>query len=163
MAYLAAGIGPVAATFGLTHFLEDHKPEKIYCLGTAGIINQDKYRIGDIVCASQVSSNSYSEHAYSVEKMKDISIPVSPGFTESRVYCPQEISKTEKKRLSLEKHHDIENLEAYAYAFVAQKFKIPVSIVLGLTNIVGPEAHAQWKANEGYICEKLKLMIQSHV
>jgi len=50
-AYLAAGVGPVAAAFGLTHFLEDYRPDSIVVIGTGGVIDVDNFKIGDVVVA----------------------------------------------------------------------------------------------------------------
>jgi len=79
------------------------------------------------------------------------------------VFCPQEITKSRKLAADLNKSgHDIENLEAYAFAYVAKKFKIPILSLFGLTNKVGPNAHRDWKKNEAMICaamaEKIKTL-----
>ncbi|MDB4980250.1 MAG: purine-nucleoside phosphorylase, partial [Myxococcales bacterium] len=41
----------------------------------------------------------------------------------------------------------LENLEAFAVARAAAAAGIPFAAVLGITNQVGPRAHAQWRAN----------------
>jgi len=66
-AFLSAGIGPVAAAFGLSHFLEDYRPHKIITFGTAGAINLS-YNIGEIVIAKTVSMQSGTTALYSPKK-----------------------------------------------------------------------------------------------
>lgn len=156
-AYLAAGVGPVAAAFGLTHFLEDYRPAEILALGTAGVINAKNCEIGDVVAISEVVTASGLPSAYT-PKAQVSRIKLSPFRKENRknrtappparAYCPQEITRDEASRALLAKvGHDVENLEAFAFAFVAKKFKIPILIFLGITNAVGKDAHAQWVKN----------------
>lgn len=161
--FLSAGIGPVAASFGLTHGLKDYTPEIIVTLGTAGIINTAKFKTGDIVLTQSVSTDSGSPDVYTPEKMAGLGCPLPTPFEDLknqyklvRVFCPQEITRTESRRkILLDKKHDVENLESYAFYFVAKKFKVPVIGFLGLTNTVGPNAHEEWKKNEEQVCAKL--------
>lgn len=146
IAYLAAGIGPVAAAFGLTHFLEDYRPQSIIGIGTAGIIHPKKFSIGDIVCARSVTTAAATAGTYAPRLQKSRLILSPPKFQSAHVYCPQEITTSEFRRAALaQAGHDIENLEAFALAFVANKFRIPCEILLGLTNHIGPNAHAEWR------------------
>lgn len=149
IAYLAAGIGPVAATFGLTHFLEDYRPEKIIGIGTAGVIR--KFKIGEIVVGKKVFNGS------SLPLSLDPSSQRERGkFPHVNIFAPQEVSRTEEQRVQLEQSgYDVENLEAYAFAFVAKKFRIPFVSLLGLTNFVGPKGHKEWKKNEQKVMYKL--------
>lgn len=165
-AYLAAGIGPSAAAFGLTHFLEDYQPELIITLGTAGIINTKKLKIGDIAIATKAGVDSGAKDVFTPKPCATIYWQIPKGRLSYNtslplrnpvsVFCPQEISCTEAKRRVLARAgYDAENLELYAFAFVAQKFKIPMVSLLGLTNTIGPKAHAEWVKNEETVVERL--------
>lgn len=157
--FLAAGIGPVAASFGLTHFLEDYQPEKILAIGTAGIINKAKFKIGEIVLAKTVATESFFEGVYTPAKQPhqeamDTGLP--KGWEgEATVYSPQEITKDETHRKILEKKYDVEHLESFAFAFVAKKFNIPIQIILGLTNFTDENAHRDWKENQEKVMKKI--------
>lgn len=161
--FLAAGIGPVAASFGLTHFLEKYKPEKIISIGTAGIINDDRFKIGDVAYVSSVHQDSQGADAYLVSKVKQIKV-ANEAFAEFvkdndlqalRVYAGQEITKSKERAAVLKSHYDAEHMESYAFAYVAQKFRIPYLGLLGFTNFVGPNAHEDWKQNEDAVCKRL--------
>jgi purine-nucleoside phosphorylase len=176
-AFLAAGVGPVAAAFGLTHFLEDFRPRRIIGVGTAGIINQDKFRIGDVVTAKSVTTASGMSDGYVPQLQSSrISLVGSSASAEddkvwagddkvwagddkpknARVFAPQEISRTEaRRRALLTAGLEVEHLESFAFAFVARKFRIPITIVLGLANSVGPRAHAEWKKNAADVMQKV--------
>ena len=161
VAYLQAGIGPVAATFGLTHFLENYRPERIVAIGTAGTFNAKHFPVGTIVQAKSVSMVSHVPGMYAC---KDSPLLCKEGLGEVdlpfvRVYAPQEITSDAKRATQLAKHYDVEHLESYAYAFVANKFKIPLQITLGLTNVVGPKGHEQWKKNEGDVMKRVSNLI----
>ncbi|MEZ5397942.1 MAG: hypothetical protein R2724_34960 [Bryobacterales bacterium] len=41
----------------------------------------------------------------------------------------------------------VEHLEAYAVAWACREAGVPFVAVLGIANVVGPDAHAQWLAN----------------
>ena len=41
----------------------------------------------------------------------------------------------------------LENLEAFAVARAAAAARLPFAAVLGVSNVVGPKAHAEWRAN----------------
>lgn len=42
---------------------------------------------------------------------------------------------------------DFENLELYGVALAATDFGVPWGAVLGVSNVVGPDAHPQWREN----------------
>lgn len=165
-AYLACGIGPVAATFGITHFLEDYLPEQIVAVGTAGVIDTKRFKVSDLVCAESVSyvgrHSDVSDWQTYVPKNLPQTLDLSQPFLQlahlprAKVFAPQEISSGPAWRASLlGLGYQVEHLESFAYAFVAQKFGIPISIVLGLANEVGPNAHAEWQKNEANIMQKI--------
>lgn len=155
VAYLAAGIGPVAAAFGLTHFLEDYRPEMIVGIGTAGVINP-KLKIGDVVVGKLISPNSAQKIISTISRPLCPFCPHSPEWPQVNIFAPQEISRTEAQRMRLQKAgYDVENLEAYAFAFVAKIFRVPFVSLLGLTNHVGPKGHEEWVRNEKKMCQKL--------
>lgn len=166
VAFLAAGIGPTAASFGLTHFLEDYQPKVILSLGTAGIIDPKKLNIGDIAWGDTISA--FTKTAFSVGSVTYKDVPTSSPkavkaylkdklFINSvRVYAPQDITLSNAHRRDLQKQgYAAENLEAYAFAFVADKFKIPHISLFGMTNIVGPNMHAEWRKNEAALVKKM--------
>lgn len=153
----------MAATFGLTHFLEDYRPRKIIAIGTAGTFNEKRFPVGSIVQAKSVSMVSHLLGFYAC-----VDAPLAPwgegqgegkAPTPVRVYAPQEMTTDAKRARQLAKHHDVEHLESYAYALVADKFKIPLQIILGLTNVVGPKGHAQWQKNEAGVMQKISKLI----
>lgn len=155
----STGIGPVAATFGLTQFLQKHQPQQIIALATAGIIQKNKYNLGDIVVAEIVATHAGSLQTY-VPQIQESVIHCTPrihhSLKKAKVYAPQEITRGQEWADFLtQTDFDVEHLESFAWAYVAQKFGIPATIILGLTNFVGPHAHQQWQQNEAAVMQKI--------
>lgn len=178
MGYLAAGVGPVAATFGLTHFLEDFSPVQIVAVGTAGVINTKKFKIGDIVTVQSAGTKSGFVECYTpntnspptpllLRKRGGIELPplilrggLGRGSSLAKVYSPQEITRSPDWQKQLFKSgFDIEHLESFAFAFVAQKFSVPISIFLGLTNVIDKNAHHDWVKNQAMMIKKICSLI----
>lgn len=172
-AFLSAGIGPVAAAFGLTHFLKDFRPARIIGVGTAGVINVERFAIGDIVIARSVATNSRLIDLYTPKsqparitlpravtlrtRSAEIPLKTTRGTLRvAHVFSPQEVSRTDARRRLLRRGgFDVEQLESFALAFVAEKFRCPITIVLGLTNVVGPKAHAGWRVNSERVMKRV--------
>lgn len=161
--FLAAGVGPVAATFGLMHFLEDHKPEQLIAVGTAGIINGKKFKVGDVVVAKSAATVSGFEECYAPNPNSSLRLPplkvrggLARGYQFAKVFSPQEITRSPiwQKQL-LKSGFDVEHLESFAFAFVAKKFRIPITIVLGLTNVIDKNAHRDWLKNQTRMVKKV--------
>jgi nucleoside phosphorylase len=168
--YLTAGIGPVAASFGLTHCLKNYKPEQIIAIGTAGTLQPSKLAVGDIIKVTRCHTDSDSENTYTPQKNRALTIAPSAApelsrltknINEVNAYCPQEITQSSELALQLaKKGYDVETLETYAFAYVAQKFNMPFTALLGITNEVGPNGHAEWKENEASTVLKLNDFIK---
>lgn len=171
VAYLAAGIGPVAASFGLTHCLKSYRPEVIVTLGTAGTFKPDDIKIGDISIANRSSmasgfadcyaaKNTQMEHDITVGELSKYTERLS-HFNKVSVYCPQEITSSKKWADQLSQSFDTENLEVYSFQFISQKFGIPILSLLGISNVVGPTGHDEWVAHEKAVSEALGQTVQS--
>jgi len=64
------------------------------------------------------------------------------------VACPLAITRTAAlARRIAATGAALENLEAFAVARAAAAARLPFAAVLGVSNIVGPRAHAEWRAN----------------
>lgn len=171
VAYLSAGIGPVPATFGLTHFLEDYDPEHIFAVGTAGCIEKSSLEIGDVVSVASVGCWGRSLPNYNFAtfiphlQISKLNLKATQHFSlvelpQVSVFAPQDISQSQNwSEILKAQSYDAEHLESFAYAFVAHKFKVPLTIILGMTNHIGPEATQQWKQNESALMNKIFKLI----
>ncbi|HSZ80968.1 MAG TPA: hypothetical protein VLA14_01740, partial [Polyangia bacterium] len=73
--------------------------------------------------------------------------PDAPAAT-AIVACPLAITQaTALARRIATTGAALENLEAFAVARAAAAARVPFAAVLGVSNVVGPRAHAEWRAN----------------
>jgi len=76
-------------------------------------------------------------------------IAAASGLLLADVACPLAITSRPApvKRGSRAPACDVENLEAFAVARAAAAADLPFAAILGISNAVGPSAHAAWKRN----------------
>jgi nucleoside phosphorylase len=144
------GIGPVVAAARAATILERRKPSAVALIGTAGAYPGGP-AIGVAIVAQMVG--------------------LSPGVAAMGLgYVPRPPAPVPGDegllaKLSLPRHHvlttgavttdltlarrladgwEVEHLEGFGVAVACQNAGIPFIAVLGISNLVGPEAHAQW-------------------
>jgi purine-nucleoside phosphorylase len=54
----------------------------------------------------------------------------------------------------------VEHMEAYAVAAACERAGVPFVAVLGVANVVGPNAHAEWKANHEEAARRAALVVR---
>jgi futalosine hydrolase len=76
-------------------------------------------------------------------------VAAASGLLLADVACPLAITSRPApvKRDSRAPACDVENLEAFAVARAAAAAGLPFAAILGISNAVGPSAHATWKRN----------------
>jgi purine-nucleoside phosphorylase len=57
----------------------------------------------------------------------------------------------------------VEHLEAFGVALACQQAGIPFALVLGISNVVGPEAHMQWLTHRNAAQDAARAAIQDRV
>jgi nucleoside phosphorylase len=155
---LAVGVGPVEATHGLTKFLENHdKPKQMIAVGTAGIIDTESFKIGDVIQVSEVRSDSHANGFYTPDiQTSGITLSQLKSIKPAHLYAPQEITSSDEERMKLlGSGHQVEHLESLAFAYVARQYEIPLHIILGLANITHKKAHEEWVQNQNMCLENL--------
>lgn len=144
------GIGPVVAAARAATLLERHKPDRVVLIGTAG-----SYPGGPPIraaVASQMIGMSFGVAAMGLGYVPRPPAPVPGdeamleqlGLARHNVLTAGAVTTdlTLAKRLS--DGWTVEHLEAFGVAVACQQAGVPFVAVLGISNAVGPEAHAQW-------------------
>jgi len=160
------GVGLVDAAIGTTRLIAEHRPDAIVFVGTCGAYPSSGLEIGDVVVASGVRIGSgdvasgrmrFPSLLPSVLNcdlvLSEIVLSCSPGLAEGgrvvsgRVACTLGVTESDELAGSLRAHDgcDAENLEAFPVLRAAGK--IPTLILLGVTNHVGADGGAEWRAN----------------
>jgi purine-nucleoside phosphorylase len=161
------GVGTVDAAIGAAHAIARHKPRRVIFVGTAGVYPGAAARalpIGSAAVAGElrlVSTATLRGDAYApaplvsaVEPSATVRAALARAATGDDsapvdvVACPLAITRTAAlARRIAATGVALENLEAFAVARAATAARVPFGAVLGVSNVVGPKAHAEWRAN----------------
>jgi nucleoside phosphorylase len=144
------GIGAVAAAVATARLLEAHRPDRVLFLGTCGAYGA-RPGVGELLSAAEAVATSAEECA---------SRAYRPGPERTRwpatwalplpalaVAVPPAITRSEEGALALAAVAPVEHLELTGVFAACHAAGVPVAAALGVANRVGPQAHAEWRAN----------------
>lgn len=147
----ALGVGMVCAAARMARLLAAHRPARVVLVGTAGAYPvPGAPRMGEVVTASRVALGSGTAalgRGYVPCAPPPIAAVTVAGLPAHGVLCCTAITSDAVLAVALGTHATVEHMEAYGAALACVDAGVPFSAVLGITNVVGPDAHAQWKAN----------------
>jgi len=158
----AAGVGLVEAAIGSTAAIAEMKPEAVIFVGTAGLYPNRRPDLGraGVVAARRLvlsadgvaAGDAYLPPALPATQETTLAlrrIAAATGLLMADVACPLAITSRPAPagRRAHTPTSDIENLEAFAVARAAAVAGLPFAAILGISNSVGPTAHAEWKRN----------------
>jgi len=157
-----AGVGLVEAAIGATAAIAQVKPEAVIFVGTAGLYpnrRPDLAMAGAVAARRLVLSaegvttgDAYLPPALPATQETTLAlrrIAAAAGLLMADVACPLAITSRPAVvgRRARVPTCDLENLEAFAVARAAAAAGLPFAAILGISNTVGPSAHAAWKRN----------------
>ncbi len=145
----AVGVGLVAAAATMSARLAADAPDAVVLVGTAGAYPGGP-PIGSIVTARSVALGSGAAAlglGYVPQRPPSLPAVPIPDLRRAAVVCCTAITTDPALAEALGREGDVENMEAYAVAWACARAGVTFAAVLGITNAVGPDAHAQWKAN----------------
>jgi futalosine hydrolase len=158
----AAGVGLVEAAIGATTAIAQVKPEAVMFVGTAGLYpgRRPDLALAGVVAARRLvlsADGVASGHAYLPPALPATQettvvlrrIAAATGLLLADVACPLAITSRPAAvgRRARAQLGDVENLEAFAVARAAVTAGLPFAAILGISNAVGPSAHAAWRRN----------------
>jgi len=158
----AVGVGLVEAAIGATAAIAQVKPDAVMFVGTAGIYpgRRPDLALAGVVAArclvlsadGVAAGDAYLPSALPATQETSVAlrrIAAATGLLMADVACPLAIAlrPATAGRGGRSSLCDVENLEAFAVARAAMTAGVPFAAVLGISNVVGPSAHAAWKRN----------------
>jgi nucleoside phosphorylase len=164
VALAAVGVGTVDAAVGAAAAIARVRPRRVIFVGTAGVYPgaARAHAIGTAALGGElrlVSTATLRGDAYHPAPLvatattdevlraglaRAADAPVATAI----VACPLAITQTTAlARRIAATGAVLENLEAFAVARAAAAVRVPFAAVLGVSNVVGPRAHAEWRAN----------------
>ena len=149
------GIGPIHAALHAQHIAEKIQDEDVLYIGTCGIFG--RFQEIQLVTTNRVLWLPTSErtgHSASIEGVyPGISFPsVIQDLPKSTVISCSNISLTDEIKPALSESLSltgllVENLELYSLMPTLLTHARSVSILLAITNSVGPEGRQEWRQN----------------
>lgn len=146
---VALGVGPVAAAAAMARLLATRSPDAVVLLGTAGAYPGGP-AIGAVVTARTVAQGSGTAAmglGYVPLAPAPITCVPAPGLPAVDVLACEAISTAPELARRLGERGAVEHMEAFGAAWACATAGVPFTAVLAITNEVGPDAHAQWRAN----------------
>jgi purine-nucleoside phosphorylase len=144
----AIGVGPIVSAVNAAFLLGRARPSRIVLVGTAGRYSGGP-AIGSAVVASVAGwSDGASELGLAYVPLAPPPISLDPiGLQSARVLTVPGITTDPGLARRFGERWDVEHLETFGVALACARAGVPFAAVLGITNDVGPDAHAQWVAN----------------
>lgn len=159
-----AGVGAVTAAAETARLLAAHRPARVLFLGTCGAYDE-RLAVGDLISAAEAVATSLDERegrAYrpSIERVRwpatwTLPLPAHP------VAVPPAITCTEAGARNLAGLAPAEHLELTGVFAACHAAGVPVAAALAVANRVGPDAHAEWKANHARVSRALVAALQA--
>ena len=145
------GVGPVVAASRMAALLVERRPDAVVMMGTAGAYRQSGLEIGQAVAARRCGLS------HGVAAMGLGYVPRPPGAVEcdrallDRIDLPRAdvltVGAVTTDTVLADRLSDgwqVEHMEAFGAACACAQQEVPFLAVLGISNVVGPEAHAEW-------------------
>ena len=160
---LPVGIGAIDAATGAAMAITRTAPRAVLFIGTAGSYGP-RPAIGDVAIAARirlVSTAAVRGQGYLPKPMPAIEassttlrreLLLSAGLSGEGVDVAAPLGITTAVRLAAliakTTHTAVENLEVFGVARAATRARVPFGAILGITNRVGPKAHAEWMEHQ---------------
>ncbi|MFZ5480764.1 MAG: hypothetical protein ACOZNI_28650 [Myxococcota bacterium] len=151
---VALGVGALAAGIAAAELLA-RRPTPLVLVGTAGAYPGGP-PVGTVVTARRVglaSAGALAGLGYVPLAPGPLDLPPVPGLLACDVACLTAITTDPTLAGKLGADWQIEHMEAFGVALACARAGVPLRVVLGVTNAVGPDAHAQWRANRARMQE----------
>lgn len=144
------GIGPVIAAAGATRFLLGEAPDAVLLVGTCGAY-PGMAKIGDVIVATHIGlASGVAALGLGYVPRPPAPLPCDPRLVgafdvrQARVLTCPAVSTDPGLVERVGDGWDAEHLEAFAVAWACHEAGVPFVALLGVANIVGPNAHVEW-------------------
>lgn len=144
------GVGAIAAAVETARLLDRHRPARVLFVGTCGAYDT-RLAPGDLFCTSEAIATSLDEaegRAYRPEIERTRWPATWPlPLPAHAVAVPPAITRAAGGAARLAAVAAAEHLEVTGVFAACHAAGVPVAAALAVANRVGPDAHAEWRAN----------------
>jgi futalosine hydrolase len=162
VARATVGVGLTLAALGTSHLLHEQRPSRVICVGTAGAYPSSGLAIGDVIFATKVvlasSAVALGKGALVAGSAEPIELSGSMAEAKPAVVANTLAVTTDDAlagALERSTGAQVEHLEAYAVARACAQANVPLTIVVGIANIVGSQGREQWRKHH----ERISLIV----
>ncbi len=149
----SVGVGPVRAGIGAAKLIATLRPAGLVLVGTAGAYTH-RHPVGTVILGARLGL----EGGLSEVGLGYTPLPAEPlwgsapegvqlGALAADVLTVSAITTDPSLVDQRSADWAIEHMETYAVAAAAAAFHVPLVVLLGISNRVGPHAHAEWLAH----------------
>lgn len=156
------GIGLVAASASMATLLVTRRPAAVVLVGTAGaFVGPDAPAVGSVIVGRRLGLGSAAV-ALAVGYQPGAPAPLHadptllaalvaghPSPLAADVLTNLAITTSPELSATFGAAWGVEHMETFGAAWACHAARVPFACVLGITNRVGPDAHAEWRANRG--------------
>ena len=146
------GVGPVVAAASMASLLAAERPDAVVLIGTAGAFPGGP-AVGSLVSGSRLGLADPLKGAglgyvpRLPEPLEaDAALRQRLALPECRILTNLGVTTDEALAKYFSEEWEVEHMEAYGAAWACQQLQVPFAVVVGITNVVGPTAHAEWLA-----------------
>ncbi|HJN77691.1 MAG TPA: hypothetical protein QGF58_27470 [Myxococcota bacterium] len=147
----ALGVGPVVVAARMATLLVERRPDAVVLIGTAGAYPGSGLEIGQAVAARRCGlSHGVAAMGLGYVPRRPAPVECHPEFLE-RVDLPRAdvltvgaVTTDTVLAGRLSDGWQVEHMEAFGAACACAQRDVPFLAVLGISNVVGPDAHAEW-------------------
>lgn len=152
----AVGIGPLAAALGTARALSAHRARRVLLMGTCGAYPETQLAIGDVVLGKSTRladaavaqrQADFVPHDAGARPLREIETTTELRevhiATTTCVTTDDRVARLMRDAFQSE----VEHLEAQGVAEACARMGVDCSVVLGVANIVGRDARAEWAAH----------------
>ena len=152
------GLGKIKATLRTERFLQSHRPDRIFHVGTCTALNDD-LKIGQLVAAAQVFEGDRIELAAPTYPRMPLEVPF--GELRSGTLVTQDhVAKENSEKSYWQRIADITDMTGYAVAYVSATHGIPCHIIKVVTGHIHDDDH-QFRKNLTGAYEKIATFLMS--
>lgn len=150
----ALGVGPVTAAASMGRLLATERPDAVVLVGSAGIYPGHPYTPGAVFGVHTLGLGTGlaavgagyvplapAPLAADPDLLRRLPCPATSALTVTAITTDAALARQRGERWVLE------HMECYAAACACAQAGVPFVAILGVSNQVGPDAHAQWHAN----------------
>jgi nucleoside phosphorylase len=154
----ALGVGPIDAAVGAARAIARLEPSFVVFSGTCGVYPGAAPRVGEIVVASALHFGDGASAlglaaipAIVRRRLEPAAAWLTPferaGARSVELLTLAAITTDAELATALARQSACEHLEAFAVASACEAAGVPWACVLGIANVVGPDARAEWLRN----------------